>query len=106
LLAADWSLEELEITRGEESVPEFLATKNSHTVVVEVYCPRTREGLDQFMDRLMHEVKDLDRSFDYRFEVNIEQLHRFDDRGHLLHVSPQNLHGVWTNQLGSVSQRP
>lgn len=90
-LAADWTLEELETTRGQASVPEFLATKNSHAVVVEVYCPRTREGLDQFMDRLMHEIKDLDRSFDYQFEINVEQLHRFDDQGHLLHVNPHEL---------------
>lgn len=91
LLEAAWTLEELEITRDQESVPEFLAIKNGHTAVVEVYCPRTREGLDQFMDRLMHEAKDLDRALDFRFEIKVEQLNRFDEQGHLLHVNPQEL---------------
>lgn len=91
LLEAGWTLEELEITRDQESVPEFLVFKNGHTAVVEVYCPRTREGLDQFMDRLMHEAKDLDRALDFRFEVEVEQLNRFDEQGHLLHVNPQEL---------------
>lgn len=91
LLAENWTLEELETTRGQETIPEFLATKNGYSAVVEVYCPRTREGLDQFLDRLMHEVKDLDRALDFRFEIKVEQLDRFDEQGHLLHVNPQEL---------------
>lgn len=98
LLATGWLVEELEPTRGRESVPEFLVTKKGHAAVVEVYCPRTREGFDQLMDGLMHQVKNLDRALDYRFEINVEQLHRFGDDGRLLHVSPYELARALDNE--------
>lgn len=91
LLDRGWDLEELDVSRGQQSIPEYLARKDELSATIEVYCPRTREGVDQLMDSLMHAIKDLDRPLDYRFEIDVEQLNRFDDEKRLLHIQPETL---------------
>jgi hypothetical protein len=88
---ASWQVTSLETAREQEPVPEFLARKGDHAVVVEVYCPRTREGFDDAMDALKDRVMNLDLPWDYRTEISVDQLERFDESGKLLHLSPYEL---------------
>jgi hypothetical protein len=45
-------IEGLDETKGARTVPEFVARKGEMETAVEVYTPRTAEGLDLFTDEL------------------------------------------------------
>jgi hypothetical protein len=72
-------------------VPEFLARGHGHELAVEVYRPRSREGIDELMDSLQDAIKNLDEPFDYSFDVSVKQLEQFDANQKLLTIHPQTL---------------
>jgi len=58
-------------TKYQEAVPDFIAKRHDITTAVEVYCPRVWEGLSDLEDGLKDVVKNLDKPFDYNFEVRM-----------------------------------
>jgi hypothetical protein len=91
LLRRSFKIDALDVTKGTDPVPEFVAANDSLSIAVEVYAPLGWEGLDQLMDELSGGVKNLDLPLDYRFEVCVKQLEQFDAAHRLLLVHPGEL---------------
>lgn len=89
----------LDETKDGRTVPEFVARKGEMAIAVEVYTPRTAEGLDLFTDELLDVFKNLDLPLDFHFEIRADQLHRFDDSQKLLFLHPQVLAEGLTRDL-------
>jgi hypothetical protein len=43
-------------------------------LIVEVYCPRAWEGLDDYVDELKDALNQLDLPFDYEYALRVDQL--------------------------------
>lgn len=84
-------IEGLDVQRSSEPVPEFLASQGELQIAVEVYRPVEWEGLPALTDQLVETLKSLDVPLDYRFEVQVEQLDRFNEHGELRSVHPAEL---------------
>jgi len=65
--------------KRDEPVPDLVATTaNGFRVAVEVYTPMAFEHLERFTDDLRSGVKNLDRSFDFYFDLEFRQMFEFD----------------------------
>lgn len=84
-------VEGLDARRRSEPVPEFLASQAELEIAVEVYRPVEWGGLSALTDQLMELLKSLDVPLDYRFEVQVDQLARFNEQGEFLSVDPAEL---------------
>jgi hypothetical protein len=73
-------------TKEGESVPDLLASREGFRVAVEVYCPLLFETLKKFHDDLVSGIKNVDLPYDFTFNLQFEQLERFDDRHRLLYL--------------------
>jgi hypothetical protein len=91
LLLQGFEVEGLDTKKGPDPVPELIARGHNLALAVEVYCPRAREGLDELLDEFTDVLKNLDLAFDFRFEVRVDQLERFDSKKRLLFIHPQVL---------------
>lgn len=91
LFRREFTIEGLDDTKGERVVPEFVARRMESSIAVEVYAPRSTEGLDLLTDELIDQLKNLDVALDFRFEIRVDQLNHFDTSSRLLSLHPQVL---------------
>jgi hypothetical protein len=99
LFREGFRIEGLDDLKGNEVVPEFVATRDDASIAVEVYSPRTAEGLNLFIDELVDSFKNLDIALDFEFEISFEQVRRFDDSQQLLFFHPQVLADGLTKEV-------
>lgn len=86
----DFAIEGLDATKGEASVPDLLIRGRDLEIAVEVYSPLEWEGLWALPDDAMDLLKNLDLPWDYRFEVRLAQLERFED-GRMITLHPAEI---------------
>lgn len=91
LIRKGFAIEGLDEVKADQVVPEFVARREETSIAVEVYTPRTTEGLDLLTDELIDQVKNLDVPLDFKFEIRVDQLDRFDEFSRLLSLHPQDL---------------
>jgi hypothetical protein len=80
-------------TKGNESVPDLLATaKSGLRVAIEVYTPMAFEHLNRFTDDLRSGVKNIDRPYDFGFDLDFHKLVNVDpDTMRLAYLLPDVL---------------
>lgn len=91
LLLRGFEIKGLDLQKGSDPVPDFIASRSDLTIAVEVYAPREWEGLTGLMDNLLDAVKNFDLPFDYSFAVRVEQLEKLDAQHRLRSVYPGEL---------------
>lgn len=69
------------IERGQRVTPDIAATRGDFRARVEVYAPRTWEGLFDFVDDAKDWLLHLDEPYDYDFSFEMRHLRLFDERG-------------------------
>ncbi len=73
-LLREFAIVGADTTKGQQSVPDFIASGQGLELAVEVYCPRAWEGLAYLFDDLKDVLKNLDRPYEYDFAVSLQQL--------------------------------
>jgi hypothetical protein len=81
--------------KGQEAVPDFIASGYGLELAVEVYCPRVWEGLAYLLDDLKDLLKNLDLPYEYEFAARAEQLMHFNG-GRLIQLHPNELSDLLT----------
>jgi hypothetical protein len=116
-LLAGCSIEGFDDSKGEEPVPDLRATtKSGFRVGVEVYSPMAFEHLDRFTDDLRSGIKNIDRPYDFVFDLEFHKLVEFNpDTMKLAYLLPcvldaklgENRRGVALVEsiLGELSER-
>jgi hypothetical protein len=82
------SLQSFDASKGDESVADFVASRKSVRVAVEVYCPLTWEHLEEFESEVMAVVKNIDMPFDFEFTVDFEKIEEFTPEGNAAFLHP------------------
>jgi hypothetical protein len=101
-VAEHFAIAECELTgfdesKGDESVPDLLATRDGFSVACEVYCPLAFEHLARFRDDLVSGIKNVDLPWDFAFRLSFEKLREFDDEHRLAYL----LDGALDDALGA-----
>jgi hypothetical protein len=73
-------------SKGEDSVPDLLATRCGFSAAVEVYCPQAFEHLARFRDDLVSGIKNIDLPWDFVFRLSFDRLRDFDDQHRLTYL--------------------
>jgi hypothetical protein len=74
--------------KGQESVPDGLASKDGISCCYEVYAPRDWDGFELFVEDLRLYVLHLDVPWDFHFEISMDLINHFDGEGKLLWFNP------------------
>lgn len=94
LLAKGFSVAGFDGRKGNESVPDILASRQDMKLVIEVYTPRRWEGFEKYQDSIRDELKYLDAPYDFRGTIEHTVIDQFRD-GRLCAFHP----GILSSQL-------
>jgi hypothetical protein len=89
-------------SKGEDSVPDLLATRDGFSVACEVYCPQAFEHLARLRDDLVSGVKNIDLPWDFTFRLSFDKLREFDDEHRLIYF----FEGVLDDAVGADGRGP
>lgn len=90
LLTKGFKVEGFDAHKGNESVPDLLASRGGAKWAIEVYTPRRWEGLQTYQDAIRDALKNLDAPNDFQCAVSHDVVHSFRD-GRLCAIHPGRL---------------
>lgn len=98
LLAKGFSVEGFDGRKGNEAVPDILASRQDMKLAIEVYTPRRWEGFENYQDSIRDELKSLDDPYDFRCTIEHDVIDQFRD-GRLCAFHP----GILSRHLEAIA---
>ncbi len=81
LMRGGFSVSSYDIGKGDDRVADILAVRNGLKVVLEVYCPRVFEGIDEFDDEVNGALINVDLPWDYDYRIDFDVAEHLDEKG-------------------------